>query len=273
MDRFKHSSYFLLWLVMCSLLLSGCDLRSKPAMVSEQPIDAPPQPFRIVQVCLDTPPLYAERYFRAAANAIADRIVASIAPNFGGMVVYVTRISSNSFEDEPLSFAIPAFGPDPQKPQPPQTHGGFGDAEAKAAYQDQLAQWQRDLVDHHRKLTELRRWVAQQATKLRTLSDPYDQAGSDIWGCLATASMHFQQQAQGERYLLIASAMVNTTTLQQTQSLSLSGVTVEVMWRPCQVAVSCQASDGQWRQVFQRAGARQVWFRDPAESDVIKPQF
>ena len=85
--------------------------------LKEQPIRSPYQHFRIVQICLDTPPLYPESLFRTAANTIADRIDSSITVNYGGMGVYVTLITHDSYQDDVLQFTIPSFPADPPKPQ------------------------------------------------------------------------------------------------------------------------------------------------------------
>src|SRR5947209_5156120 len=65
-------------LVWCVLALeaglSGCTVRAKPTTLTEQPITSPARPFRMVEVCLDTPPLFPAVYFRKAAGAVADRI-------------------------------------------------------------------------------------------------------------------------------------------------------------------------------------------------------
>ncbi len=258
--------------IVAGLVLSGCTLRYKETVLTERPIIAPAQPFRLLSVCLDTPPIFPETYFRKAAAAVADRIDLSVEVNSAGAVVYVSRISSNSFQDNALTIRIPAVPPDPLKPQRPQSNGDYGDADKARAYQGELATWQQQLKANHRVRDQVRHSVRQQTDKLRALPDPYDNAGADQYGCLADASAHLQQMP-GERYLVIASAMVNTTFLQKTDTLNLSGVTVEVVWRTCQIASECQASNDAWGRLFRKLGARRVSFSDPAQSEVSGVQF
>jgi hypothetical protein len=253
-------------------VLSGCTVRYTETPLPVLPITVPAQPFRLISVCLDTPPLFPETYFRKAAGAVADRIDSSVTVNSAGAVVYVSRISSNSFQDDALTIRIPAVPPDPLMPQRPQGNGDYGDADKARAYQGELATWQQQLVANHRALAQLRHSITQQTNKLRALPDPYDNAGADQYGCLADASAHLQQMP-GERILVIASAMVNTTFLQKTDRLNLSGVTVEVVWRTCQIASECQAGNDAWGRLFRRLGARRVSFSDPAQSEVSGVQF
>ncbi len=253
------------------ILVSGCSLKQSSTLLTEQPIRSPYQPFRIVQFCLDTPPLYPESLFRTAANAIADRINSAITVNFGGMEVYVTLITHDSYQDDVLQFSIPAFPADPSKPQLVQSPNVYNNADANSTYQNELASWQQALASQHHKLAELRKQVKQSTDKLRSLRDPYDDMGADLWGCLQDATLHFQQA--GEKYLLIASALVNNTDLQQSAHINLSGASVRAVWRTCQIAAACQASNAYWTHVFLKDGAKAVSFYDPASSDNEKPTF
>jgi hypothetical protein len=253
------------------ILVSGCSLKKPPTLLTEQIILAPYQPFRIVQICLDTPPLYPERLFRTVANAVADRIDSSITVNFSGMEVYVTLITHDSYQNDVLQFLIPAFPADPSKPQFVQSNNVYNNADVNSTYQSELASWQQALVGQHHKLAELRKQVKQYTNKLRSLPDPFDDTGADLWGCLQDATLHFQPA--GEKYLLIASALVNNTDLQKSAYINLSGASVRVIWRICQVAATCQASNAYWTHVFLKDGAKAVSFYDPASSDNEKPTF
>jgi hypothetical protein len=271
MNPFMSKKHLFCCLLAFLILVSGCSLKQSPTPVKEQPIIAPYQPFRIVQICLDTPPLYPERLFRAAASAIADRIDSSITVNFGGMEVYVTLITHDSYQDDPLQFSIPAFPADPSKPQFSQSDNVYNNADTNGNYQNELASWQQVLVSQHRKLAELRKQVKQYSDELRSLPDPYDDRGADVFGCLQDATLHFQQA--GEKYLLIASALMNNTDLQKSAHINLSGATVRTIWRTCQMAVTCQSGNAYWTQVFLKDGAKAVSFYDPASSDNEKPTF
>ena len=262
-------------LVWCVLAvgagLSGCTVRAKPTALTEQPITAPARPFLIAEVCLDTPPLFPTIYFRKAAGAVADRIDEAVTVNTAGMAIYVDRISSDSFQDNALAFRVPAVPSDPPMPQHPKSAGDYGDAAKDQAYQDALARWQQQLVTNHRLLTKVRQVVARQTNRLRTLADLYDARGADLFGCLADASSHLQQMT-GEKFLVIASALLNNTLLQKA-TLNLTGVSVEVVWRTCHIASACQANDAAWERLFRQSGARSVSIRDPEQSEVSGVQF
>ena len=271
MKLFLDKKYLYCCLLAFLILVSGCSLKKSSTPLTEQPILAPYQPLRIVQICLDTPPLYPESLFRNAAIAIADRIDSSITVNFGGMEVYVTLITHDSYQDDILQFSIPALPADPSKPQLVQSNNVYDNADANSTYQNELASWQEELVRQHHNLAELRTQVKQYTNKLRSLPDPYDDTGADLWGCLQDATLHFQQA--GEKYLLIASALVNNTDLQKSTYINLSGASVRGIWRICQVAAACQASNAYWTHIFLKDGAKAVSFYDPASSDNEKPTF
>jgi hypothetical protein len=256
-----------------TLLVSGCDARPKQTAPMERPIIAPWQPSSVISACLDTPPLFPESYFRKAAAAVAEWIEKAVTVNFGGTVVYVSRISSASFEDDALTLRIPPIPADAREPTPPPSNGDYADADTVRAYQRAVATWQRTLDANHRYLAQVRHMVRQRINKLLTLADPYDDRGADVLGCLATASSHLQQTPGEKKYLVIASPMVNNVLLQKAHTLNFAGVTVEVIWRTCQIASVCQASDESWGRLFRQFGARRVSFKDPAESEASGLQF
>lgn len=271
MKTLTRKKYLFCCFLAFLILVSGCSMKQSPTSLKEQPIHSLYQPFRIVQICLDTPPLYPAHLFRNAAKAVADRIDSAITVNFGGMEVYVTLITHNSYQDDVLQFIIPAFPADPSKPQLVQSNNVYSNADANSTYQKELDSWQQALVSQHTKLADLRKQVKQSTDKLRSLPDPYDDKGADLWGCLQDATLHFQQA--GDKYLLIASALVNNTNLQQSANINLSGASVRVIWRTCQIAATCQASNAYWTHVLLKDRAKAVSIYDPASSDTEKPTF
>jgi hypothetical protein len=214
-------------------------------------------------------------FFHAAVNAVSDRIQTAVTVNFGGMLVYVSRISSNSFGNDPLpSIRIPAFGPDPVKPQLPPSSDDYQRAAAQSQYQVDLTKWQASLVEHHRQLAELKQQVARQLQSLRSLADPPDATGADVFGCLAEASDNLQQ-VSGAKYLILASPMLNNTVRQRVDDLNFAGVTIEVIWRGCEIAKACEDNASAWRQLFEKHGAlrQRISFLDPAESEAFGVRF
>jgi len=262
----------LLLLCSCSLILPKA--YRLPTRI-EQPLSAQFQPFRSVQLCVDSPPLYPARFAREAAAALADRIDSAVNVNFGGLVVYVSYITSDSFQNAAMQFSIPAFPADPAAPQQPKLgNDPYQNADMQLAYQKAFARWQEALISQHHKLALLRAQVKQWTDKLRSLHVPYDPTGADPWGCLDDASQHFQG-VTGEKYLLIASPLLSTTTLQKRDNISLAGVTVKIVWHPCvpKVASTCLANDAAWKHRLLHFGARSVTFEDVPQSQVEKPAF
>lgn len=260
MSRKLTSVFVALFLVdvmlFSSWLLASC------GSVKSNPIPSPTiknPPFRslvAVDIEIDTPPLYSlgHEVALAVANKIDDmasRIHSS------GMVIFLCRISSRSFEDCPVSFetpAIPAFVLPPQVP-----HCGndpYACSQLKQGYKKAFADWQ---VLHARQVNNLaavRAWVHHQTDKIRSMSFPFDDKGSDIFGALATASANFQGLGTDvQKYLLLATDFVSTTTMQENGSFSLAGVSVSAIYRTCSDNAYCQQSNAYWSNVVRSAGA------------------
>jgi hypothetical protein len=257
--------------------LSGCGILPQIGSHSpthiEQPMSAPYQPVRIVQLCLDTPPLFPARLMHEATSTIADRIDSAVTVNFGGLLVFVTYISHDSYQNAAIQFSVPAFPADPVSPPPPrQGDDPYANAKSQSEYQKAVAAWQAQLTAQHRKLAALRAQVKQWTNTLRSLPAPFDNTGADVWGCLQDASQHFQDVA-GEKFLLIASPLINNTLLQASRNVSLAGASVRVIWHTCWVASTCQANNAYWRHIFLQFGAKDVTMYDPAQSAVEKPTF
>lgn len=274
--------YFLCLLVVAAMTLSGCVLRTQPSLTVDPlpSVAATPsavkEPLRVLVLCLDTPPWFSSALFHKAANAVSDKIDRLVNPGFGGMYVYVIRISSSSYGDDALHVRIPAVAPEAAPPQQPQkTDDPYGYTEALRNYHAQLAQWRANVDDpYQRALAQLQRWVKSQTDQLRTLADPFDGKGSDIYGCLDKASNDFQQTpGPATTIMVLVSTMINNTAVGEGARVNLSGVKVEVMWQPCQSAAFCQTLNDGWRKVFRQFGTEDVSFKNPAVSDEVGPQF
>jgi hypothetical protein len=233
---------------------------------------APYQPFRVLETCLDTPPIFAAHYFHEAATAIANKIDTAVTVNQGGMVVYVTLITHDSFQNNAFQFSVPAFPADPAPPvKAAQGDNPYDNATAQQDYQNAFASWQVALVTQHQKLAGLRSQVKQETDKMRSEGAPYDNTGADVFGCLDTASQHFQG-VTGEKFLLIASPLINNTLL-QAATISLAGVSVRVIWHTCTIASICQSNDANWKKRFLQFGAKDVQFYDPAQEEASPVTF
>jgi hypothetical protein len=282
---FMHQPYpkqrcaFILMSGLVLVMLVGCSIIPQPSMHSirqrAQPITAAHQPFRVVQFCLDSKPFMPDTYFTAAKNAVADRINQAVTVNQDGLNVYVSLITHDSFQHDVLAFQVPGFPADPPAPPHPAPKvNPYANASAQSDYRKAYDAWQANLIAQHQKLAALRAQVKTWSDKLRLLPNPYDNTGADPWGCLDSAATHFTNVA-GEKYLLIASPLVSTTTLQRIDTLSLSGARVRVIWHACIPAVAsvCETNDARWKQLFLSYGAQTVTFFDVAQSEVEKLTF
>ncbi len=268
---------------MLFLTLSGCgsiipQVARATFARSEQPISSPYQPFRLVQVCLDTPPLFSAKNFREAANAIADKVDVSVMPNQGGLTIFVSLIEHESLQTNVLSITVPPLAADPQEPtlQPLPNAASYqnpydlADAvdrvkKANAQLQDT---WQLQLESNHQHLTSVRADVKQETNILRSLPAPFDNTGADIFGCLDLASQHFEQ-IKAIKTLIIASPMINNTDVQEVSTISLAGVSIKVVFHSCPqlIASVCLANDARWKNMLLSSGAKDVSFFDPLQSE------
>jgi hypothetical protein len=253
------------------LVLSGCD---KPNLLPSPTISNPVyRPLIALDVEIDTPPLY--NLGREVAFTVAnklDELASRI--NSGGIVVFVCRISSRSFEDCPVSFetpAIPAFVLPP--PVPKCSSDPYQCSTLKGAYKKAFASWQ---VAHTRQvnnLTSVRAWVHQQTNKIRYVSFPLDANGSDILGALATGAQNLQGINAQSKYLLLATDFVSTTTMQDIGSFSLKGISVVAVYRTCSNNQFCQQSNSYWSNVLRSAGATGFQVYSPAQSQAFGLSF
>ncbi len=265
------------------LTLSGCgsifpQVARATIARPEQPILSPFQPFRLVQVCLDTPPLFSAKYFREAASAIANKVDASVMPNQGGLAVFVSLIEHDSLQTNVLSITVPALAADLQEPtlqvlpNPASYQSPYDYADAvdkvKKANGQLLNTWQAQLKSNHQQLTTIRAAVKQETTKLRSLPVPFDNTGADVYGCLDLASQHFHS-IKAVKTLVIASPLVNNTNSQETSTISLAGVSVKVIFHTCPqgVASVCLTNDARWKQSLLSFGVKDVSIFDPLQSE------
>ncbi len=262
----RRGEQFAFLIVVLLLVLIGC---GKPNPLPSPTISNPVyRPLIAVDVEIDTPPLYTRG--REVALAVANKLdELSTQLNSGGVVVFVCRISSHSFEDCPVSFrtpAIPAFVLPP--PVPKCGSDPYQCSSFKGAYKKALASWQ---VLHTRQINDLASvsaWVHQQTNKIRSVSFPFDANGSDIFGALATASQNFQG-VNASKYLILATDFVSTTAMQNGGSFSLKGVSVAAIFRTCSDNAFCEHSNAFWSSVLRSVGASSFQVYSPAASAAL----
>lgn len=267
-------------ILMLQLVLSGCAsvfpqvARARTAHL-EQPIISSYQSFRIISLCLDTPPLMPARFAREAAAALAGRIDSAVTVNFGGLLVFVSYITSQSFQNSATQFSVPGFPADPPAPAKPKLGDDpYANAQSQSDYQKAFAAWQAQLLIQHKKLAVLRNQVKGYTDKLRALVPPYDDKGSDQFGCLQNTSQDFSG-VSGNKYLLIASPLVSTTRLEVSSNVSLAGAAAKIIWHKCvpEIASVCQANDAAFKHLLTQYGAKSVTYYDVPQSEVEKPTF
>lgn len=273
----KCSALFILPILVL-FILSGCvsivpQVSRAKIVPLEKPISVPYQQYRVEQYAINTPPIYSVRLFHQAVSALADRVDGSINVNMGGEAIYVNLITHDSIQGTVLSLKVPSFPADPPAPAKPKLGDDpYTNAQAQSDYQKAFDIWQAQLIAQHKLLSGLRAEVKVWTNKLRVLPAPYDPIADDLLGFLADASQHFQN-VNGDKYLFIASPLLNNTLVNKSNNISLAGVNVRVIYRTCAIASVCAASDAYWSHIFKQYGARSVKILDPAQSEVEKPTF
>lgn len=224
----------------------------------------------VVHFCMDGPPLYPHALAHQAAETLADKLDSLVVPGSSGMIVYASFIASRSYENDAISFQIPAIKAFPLAPaQPAYGSDQYKNSLLKSDYGKNLKAWQQTIMQLQASLSQLQASVKQETNKLRALVSPDDPDGSDIRGCLVEASQHFQS-AQGSKTLLIASDLYSSTSSSFAGSFSLPNVRVKVIWHTCfSTTAICSANDGYWKQQMLSAGATSVQFFDPATSNAL----
>jgi hypothetical protein len=288
--RWRLVQMLLTVLLIVLSVASGCDLlppdmtRMAPSPTAPvQPTIVPYRPLRVAQVCLDTPPFFPADLFHQAANKIADWTMQDVTLNQGGLLVYISLITHQSYQNNVMTINVPAFATDTPAPTPSPTPAPTpgenpyqsADMQATVAAKNEQAQsqWQAAMQQRHADLSRAQKAVKKQTDTLHSLTPPYDDTGSDVNGCLQNAMQHFRL-AQGEKYLIIASAFINNTAENWTPDLQLFHAHARGMYRVCQSAPVCARQDQAWTAAFLRAGASSdVAFYDPAQSAILDPQF
>src|SRR5216110_2000491 len=191
-SRFCAYIIILLCGVACSLPGPGLGT-SATSTPNLKPITSAHRSHRIIQICLDTPPLYPATTFTKAANLIANWIEADVTVNQDGFKVYVGEIRSRSFQINvvaPIEVpAIPADGTEPT-PQPDYTpqpgengyHATDMQATITAANDQGHTNWQNQVVHNHKTLATTLEKVKEETNALRSLTPPYDDKGADVYG-------------------------------------------------------------------------------------------
>jgi hypothetical protein len=265
------------WVFLALLLLSSCSLLPSTEKAKETHIPsvvrhAYRQAIAVV-LLLDTPPLYPAAYFHEAANSVADKIDSLVTDNQGGVNVFVSYITHDSYPSNVLAFSIPAVPAYALAPvEPVYGNDPYKNATMKQAYQNALASYSQTITQEQNNLAVVVAQVRKETDLLRHLSPPTDNSGADVFGGLYTASQDLAH-VTGLKYVVIASALVNNSTLQETNSLNLYGAVVRVIWRTCSVAATCEHDNTYWQQTMLHFGASSVNFYSVGYSEANHISF
>ncbi len=250
--KFIPSIVFLLLIITSCSVDVGTSNSATPAPQIYNP------PFRsLIDLDLeaDTEPLY--KLGHTAAVAFADKIdELATRVNSAGMVIFACRISSNSWNDCPVSFKTPAIEKWVLPPPDPATHCSpdpFQCSKQKREYKKAYADWQVIHANQVNTLAKVSARVHTQTNKIRTMKFQWDANGSDIFGALATGANNLQGLNAPYKYLLLATDFISTTS--QQGSLSLAGCRVVSVFRTSSDNAFSQQSNSYWSNVARSAGA------------------
>lgn len=253
------------------------DLSHTGQPVAIRAVQLPHRPHVTEQGCSDVTASYPHDFAIRADHLMADWLDGAVQSNQDGVTAYVSLIDSMSYDpiSTPLVIMIPATPPDPQPPTlaplPTPTGNPYTDGQLRAQIQAQndqaMRRYQEALAAEQAQLDAIRWQVHDQTNKLRAL-DPPVASRTDVWGCLKRASERLSGEP-GNKIVLIASDMENNTRQDYVPNLSLAGASVWVIMYQCSRAPECAAKTKQWRGIFSSAGAQDVRFFDPAQTQTL----
>jgi hypothetical protein len=177
-----------------------------------------------IQYCVDDTGSYPRDDFRGANQLVAQNLVDAVAANSDALALYATLINSNAFDPastlDPFQIPATAAYPTLPTPLPTPTEGNpisyarekqvaqAKDDDTITAYNDQVAAVRKQLDD-------LKQQISADANHLVNLNPAVDHTATSVWGCLQLARTRFQQNP-GTQYLVIASDLENTTSVDYT---------------------------------------------------------
>ena len=276
--------------LLACLALVACTIPVVPTATPQiTPVPTVVVPYRgpvLVQYCADDTGNYPREDFSAANRLVANSLLQEVVPNSGGLVLYATAITSNTFD--PVN-TLPPFLIPPIENYPPLPFASPSQvnpisypatATALAAHSaPAVATYNAQTVSVNDEVKVVKGQVSRDVNRLIAWNPTVDYTASSIWGCLQLARTRFFGQS-AIKYLIIASAMQNTTNADFTSdfasSQALGGVNVHVIFYYCQQQMGsgqCEDKTIYWHDVFNKSGARSVHFDDPAQSQVFTNLF
>lgn len=204
---------------------------------------------------IDTPPNYTLGH--TVALVVAQKIdQLATRVNSAGLVIFACRISSQSWQDCPVSFKTPAVPAWVLPSLDPTTHcppDPFQCSKYKQQYKKALASWNGIHASQVKALGQIGTFVHTQTDKIRAMKFQFDDKGSDMYGALATCASNLQGIEAQYKFCVLATDFISTT--QQQGSLSLAGIRVVSIFRTSSDNAFYQHSTSYWSHVFMSAGA------------------
>ena len=231
-------------------------------------------------------PQYPQADFTAANAFIASSLDAAVVPNVDGISVFVTPITSRTFDETAsgdFTMQVPPTDPVPPAPtlQPVPTVDPQHLYDSKAKQQQivdantkAIRDYQAALGKEQAQLQQVRAQVKTQTDSLRRFIPPADPDPKDAsdWGCVAKASDRLGG-VSGQRWLVLSSAMDETEWVDRLPGINLAGVKVRVLFYFCRDSGTCRYKQSTWRSAFARAGVTDLAFADAQSSALLPPLF
>ncbi len=260
----------------------GCISHQAPQQYQYLPMNTTHIAHKVIVLEDDTPPLQKAAYFSQMLNMLADRLDAAITPGEDGIDVFGGAITSKSIGNDLFAYSIRPIPPD--KPMPVlqicpteamegETPTHFSDrvAVCEQANAQAIADWQAFLKINHELLSQVRAQVKRYTAAMKKIKPINDPIADDIFGALSDASGHFSHFSSGEKILILASPLRNSTNIDYTRNINLRAVSVRVTFFTCDTASECDSTRAYWTQQLLSFGASSVTFFSPQDTIVDNP--
>lgn len=246
----------------------------------------PARPALLIQFCNDDTGSFPRGDFQGANKAIASSLAQAITANQGGVTLYATAITHNTFDPgntlSPAFIipAIPAYGTAPTPVPTVPAENPITDPPTQTAVAGQTANGINDyngtVATIDQKIGAAKTAMTSDAQRLLKWNPPLDNIATSILGCFQLAASRFQNQP-GAKMIYIASDLENNTDVDYTQSFvkerGLEGAIVHVIFFVSPSATRDQQKRAQWCPLLKAAGAKAVVFSDPTSSPTLSDMF
>lgn len=251
--------------------------------VSQPNVTRPPL---IVQFCNDDTGSFPRDDFHGASTLMGDSLVAATTANQGGVMLYATAITHNTFDPaNTLSpvFTVPMIPAFPIAPTPIPTYepeNPISDPQTAEAVRNGTTQgviaYNQSVADIIQQIKAAKATVTQDVTRLTSWDPKVDTSATSVQGCFALAASHFKGQS-GTKIMYVASDLENNTNVDASSdfvtSHALADVIVHVIFLVSPSASRDQQKRDFWCPFLKSAGARAVLFTAPDQSKTLQDAF